>query len=146
VFREFPEEPPLKSLMRYWIPIPQTILYTIFVVYPKDAGPTYVSLPDKIVFLLPSLFFLCRLENSANRLYYPVDPLLSNQYRVHRHISRKKSVEEIYTTPRTSSFFIVRNKSERDDEMIFSTSQYTNSGVKYFICTLLNTGSNGMYT
>jgi len=70
--------------MRYWIPIPQTILYTIFVVYPEDVGPTYVSLLDKIVFLLPSPFFPpCRLENSANRLYYLVDPLLSNQYRVH---------------------------------------------------------------
>jgi hypothetical protein len=43
--------------MRYWIPIPQTILYPIFVVYPEDVGPTYVSLPDKIVFLLPSPFF-----------------------------------------------------------------------------------------
>ena len=43
--------------MRYWIPIPQTILYTIFVVYPKDVRPTYVSPPDKIVFLLPSPFF-----------------------------------------------------------------------------------------
>ena len=44
--------------MRYWIPIPQTILYTILVVYPEDVGLTYVSLPDKIVFLLPSPFFL----------------------------------------------------------------------------------------
>jgi hypothetical protein len=93
-----------------------------------------------------SFFSPCRLENSANRLYYLVDPLLSNQYRVHWHIRRKGGVEEIYTTPRTSSFFIVKNKSERDSEMIFSMSQYTDSDVKYFTHILSNTGSNGMST
>jgi len=68
--------------MRYWIPIPQTILYTIFVVYPEDIEPTYVSLPDKIVFLLPSPFFSVSLGELCKQTllsggFPAVKPILS---------------------------------------------------------------------